>query len=380
MRERPKVLIVDDEEGNIKLLKGMLVPEDYDILEAVDGKEALTSIYDKYPDLILLDVMMPQMNGFEVCATLKQEEKTRMIPVIMVTALSEREYRIKALESGADDFLSKPVDKSELLARVRSLLRIKSFHDELADSYRMIAKKNRELKALEEMKEGLTHMIIHDLKSPVAAISMGLELFIIENQGLPERQVDTIKRCLSSCSDLDNQIAGLLDIKRMEEGKLVLDKEMTNVVDLAGHVLEQFLVVINSKQISLSFPIQHDIPSLPADRKIMKRVIANLISNAIRYTPYKGQIDLTLVFDREKNSVTVSIKDSGPGLRPEYHEKIFEKFSQVKLNKQGSSLGASGLGLAFCKMAMEAHGGSIWVESEGEGRGCAFFFEIPARP
>lgn len=378
MTERPKILIVDDEERNIKLLKGMLALEGYDIFGALEGEEALKLVYDEYPDLILLDVMMPGMDGFEVSRRLKEDEKTRMIPVVMVTALMEKEYRIKALESGADDFLTKPVDNSELLARVKSLLRIKSYHDELADSYRMMAAKNEELHELEEMKDGLTHMIIHDLRSPVSAISMSLELLVLDNQDLSERQLDTVKQCLSFCSNLDMQICSLLDINKMEEGKLVLKKEMTDIVDMIGHVLEEFMERIKSRHISLSFPRPDNISPVPVDRKLMERVIANLMSNATRHAPDQGRIDLTIDFHREKSNVALRIRDNGPGLPPEYHQKIFEKFAQVGLKKQNVSVGSSGLGLAFCKMAVEAHDGRIWVESEGDGRGCAFFFEVPA--
>ena len=138
----PKILIVDDEESNIRLLKAMLLSENYKLIDVLSGKAALKAVNDFDPDLILLDVMMPQIDGFEVCRILKQDEKTRKIPVIIVTALNEKKHRIKAMEVGADDFLSKPVDRPELLVRVKSLLRIKAYHDELLDSLRIIAGKN----------------------------------------------------------------------------------------------------------------------------------------------------------------------------------------------------------------------------------------------
>ena len=154
----PKILIVDDEERNIRLLKAMLLSEEYHLTGVLSGKEALDSLDEINPDLILLDVMMPEIDGFEVCSLIKQDEKTRAIPVIIVTALDEKEHRIKALEAGADDFLNKPVDRTEMMIRVKSLLRIKVYHDELIDSFKEIAKKNSKLKELEKTKEELIQM------------------------------------------------------------------------------------------------------------------------------------------------------------------------------------------------------------------------------
>jgi len=184
--ENKTILIVDDDEKNIKLLKAYLQAEEYRIFQALNGEDALKMVNNFNPDVILLDVMMPGIDGFEVCKRLKTDEKTKMIPVVMVTALREREDRIKALEAGADDFLSKPVNKTELLVRVKSLLRIKSYHDQLLNSYKEIALKNERLKELERIKEGLTHMIIHDLNNPLSAIYGNLEMIKVENQNLSE--------------------------------------------------------------------------------------------------------------------------------------------------------------------------------------------------
>ncbi len=148
MPEKSKVLIVDDEERNVRLLKAMLTNRNFHLLEAGNGEEALRIVSENAPDMILLDVMMPRLDGFEVCRRLKQNEKTRMIPVILVTALSEKQHRLKALEVGADDFITKPVDFSELTVRVKSLLRIKSYHDELFHSYQEIAAQNAKLDEL----------------------------------------------------------------------------------------------------------------------------------------------------------------------------------------------------------------------------------------
>jgi len=147
--KRKSILIVDDEEKNIKLLKGMLISENYHLYGATNGKEALKMVAAISPALILLDVMMPGIDGFEVCRRLKQDEKTRMIPIVIVTALTEKEHSVRAIEAGADDFLSRPVDQTELLVRVKSLLRIKSYHDDLVESYREIAEKNEKLREVE---------------------------------------------------------------------------------------------------------------------------------------------------------------------------------------------------------------------------------------
>ena len=371
------ILIVDDEERNIKLLKVMLSFENYNLSGVSSGDEALEVVADIDPDLILLDVMMPGIDGLEVCRRLKQDEKTRMIPVVMVTALNEKEHYIKAMEAGADDFLGKPVDQTELLVRVKSLLRIKSYHDDLLISYMEIAEKNNRLQELEKIKEGLMHMIIHDLNNPLTAISGSLEILLMDKTETSERQYKTIEKCHNYCRDLNALIQSLLDIHRMEEARLELEKEETSMPVLLDEVLGQFIQKTESKKISLSFRIPGDIPSVSIDQKLFKRVIANLLNNAIRHTPEGGNIKGTIDFLPEEGSLFLSIKDNGNGLAPEYHQRIFNKFEQVELKQAGVTIGSSGLGLAFCKMAVEAHKGKIWVESEGKGKGSSFCFVIP---
>lgn len=180
--DKARVLIVDDEKLNIKILKAMLFSEDYKLFVACSGGEAIRLVHDIHPDLILLDVMMPGISGFEVCRQLKQDEKTKTIPIVMLTALREKEHRVKAMEVGADDFLSKPVDNTELVIRIKSLLRIKSYHDELLESYKEIAAKNEKLVELEKTKDGLFHMIVHDLRKPLGDLLGFIDIMLLDKQ------------------------------------------------------------------------------------------------------------------------------------------------------------------------------------------------------
>ncbi len=373
------VLIVDDEERNIKLLKAYLMANQYEIVEASSGEEALKMVNHFNPDLVLLDVMMPGIDGFEICKRLKQDDKTQMIPVIMVTALREKEDRIRALEAGADDFLSKPVDRTELLVRVKSLLRIKSYHDQLLYSNREIVQKNQNLKELENVKEGLTHMIIHDLNNPLTTILGNLELIKDGNQNLSESELDRLDTCLASSLDLRRLIQSLLDIHRMEEGKLQPVKTVINMPELINGVIDQFTPKAEMEEISLIFCKPKGICNVRADQDLIGRVIANLLSNAIRHTPAGGKIVAATDYLPGSKSIRVSIKDNGNGLEPKYHQRVFNKFEQVKIKESGANAGSGGLGLAFCKIAVEAHEGQIWVESEGEGKGkgSTFYFDIP---
>jgi two-component system, sensor histidine kinase and response regulator len=375
--ERHKILVVDDEERNIKLLKAYLIAKQYETAEASNGEEALRVVNDFNPDLVLLDVMMPGIDGFEVCKRLKTDEKTKMIPVVMVTALREKEYRIKALEAGVDDFLTKPVDRTELMVRVKSLLRIKSYHDQLVHSFKEIALKNEKLKELEGVREGLTHMIIHDLNNPLTGVLGNLEIIKFDNDNLSETQLDMIEKSLNYCADIRQLIQGILDVHRMEEGKLQPVKELTDVTKMLADLMEQFISRAKTEKISMTFSNSGEVPSAMIDPNLIKRVIANLLSNAIRHSPEGEEIKVSTGFLAEKNSIAFSVKDNGNGLASEYHQRIFDKFEQVELKNSGVTVGTGGLGLAFCKMAVEAHGGKVWVESDGADKGCTFKFKIP---
>ena len=168
----------------------------------------------------------------------------------------------------------------------------------------------------------------------------------------------------------------LLDINKLESKKLQLNKEMTDLDFLIGETLNQFIRKAEEKQISINFN-PNGVSSIHIDNSLIKRVISNLIDNGIRHTPKGGRIDVNTESDKSKNNLCISISDTGNGLDPAYHQQIFNKFEQVDLKNQGISVGTAGLGLAFCKLAVEAHEGKIWVESEGEGKGSAFHFTIP---
>ena len=371
------ILIVDDEAINLKLVKAYLLKEGYHFITASDGEEALTVVNDTIPDLILLDVMMPGIDGFEVCRRLKSKKRFQKIPIIMVTALTETEHKIKAMEVGADDFISKPLDRIELLIRAKSLLRIKSYHDELQRSYHEISQKNDRLKKLEKVKEGLIHMVIHDLNNFFMAISGNLELMSIENEQTPAKLKKYISNCLNSSCEIEGMIRGLLDIHKMEEGKLVLAKKEINLEALVKKTLAPLDQIATKNKINLTFSNGLQETLISVDPGLIKRVMANLLSNALRHTPRGGEIGVEINPDPNNGSIWLSVNNTGNGLAPEYHEAIFEKFEQVNLKEKGVCRGTAGLGLSFCKMAVEAHQGKIWVESQGECKGCSFKVALP---
>ncbi len=376
---KPKILIVDDELKNTKLLKGMLLSENYDIYENHSGEQCLDTVRAINPDLILLDVMMPGINGFDVCQTLKQAEETKIIPIVMVTALSENEHRIEALSAGADDFLSKPVDRSELVVRVKSLLRMKNYHDELLARNREIAEQNKQLRGLEKIKEGLVHMIIHDLNNPLMSIIGNLDLILLKGPPLSQEQLGSMTACLSHCGELKNMILSLLEIHKLEEGNLKLDIEKTDISELIKEVVGQSDFIAKQNQVLL-FANGIENPCLiDFDKNLIRRVLANLLSNAIRHTPAGGRVEVKTDFLNTQKEIKLRVIDTGYGLAPEYHQRVFNKFEQVRLKRNGVTVGSSGIGLAFCKMAVEAHAGKIWVESEGEGKGATFQFTLPVK-
>lgn len=370
------ILVVDDQLVNIKILTAMLAKEGYRISQASRGPEALEKVEMEMPDLILLDVMMPEMDGFEVCRRIKDSEKTRSIPVLMVTALQELSHRQQAMEAGADDFLTKPVERLELIIRVKSLLRIKSYSDELLLSNQRLQEKNKQLSELEKAKEGLTYMIVHDLRGPLTSISMNLDLCLLKSS-----PADPFRRYLENsrhyCDYLDDMIQGLLDVYRMEQGALKPNLKESSMEKLVTEAIEQYRVHTESKKIDILLENGFGSRPVTMDPALIKRVVANLLDNAVRHTPEGETIMVSLDEGCGGQCIKTAIIDRGPGLDEESRQRVFDKFEQVKMKKKGQSAGSSGLGLTFCRLAVELHNGRIWVEDGRDHTGCSFVFELP---
>ena len=356
----PNILVVDDIAENVELLEAYLTPENYNVITASDGIEALEKIKETPPDIVLLDVMMPRMDGFEVCGKLKNDEETQFIPVVMVTALKERDDRIKGIQVGADDFLSKPVDRVELLTRIRSLIRVKNLHDDLDQSY-------RELKELENTKERLTQMIIHDLKNPLTGVKANLEIVGMDDLGETQECLDAAQR---SCDLLFNMIQDLLDISRMEEGKLMLNTEPFDIAGVISSAADEIEIPANAEDKTIQLEVADNLPEVNGDPNLIYRTLSNLLINAVKHTGRGGIITVRAL--QQDDELLIQVKDTGYGIPKEYVDKIFEKFGQVESRQRSGT----GLGLTFCKMAVEAHGGTIWVETEEE-KGSTFSFQFP---
>jgi signal transduction histidine kinase len=374
----PVVLIVDDEEKNTEPLEGMLFDEGLEVIVASNGEAALQQAMGRLPDLILLDVMALGMNAFDVCRHLKKEAPTKMIPVLVVSGQEEKKDRVMALNAGADDFLSKPIDRTELIIRLKSLLRIKRYYDELMAENRLIREKNTKLEKLENTKESLYHMVIQDFCGPLMGISGAMELFQMDSEELTPGQNELVDNCLQCCRELKQMIDSILDVYRLESGAMKLNKEIFDWSALIEQIELLFLVKAQAKQIQLTFLSSFEQNCVFGDRSLLTRVVFNLLDNSFRHTPNGGKINVRSEQNSQKNSLLVSIQDSGNGIPKEYQQNIFEKFRHLPGILCEKRPGSYYLGLTFSKMAVEAHGGKIWVESEGKGEGAKFCFELPS--
>ena len=329
-------------------------------------------------DLCLLDVSMPsgelgvpdRQTGFEVCRRIKRDPRTSRIPVLFVTALNDTADRVKAIEAGGDDFLTKPHNRLVLGARVRSLLKLKGATDALEDSL-------RKLRELEKVRDDLMNMIVHDLKSPLTSVLATLEMVIDGDFGAVS---ETQKSALADAQDKSQELLALIDdllqIARIEQDAITLVPGPIAPQEFFAELLHDWHMRLEAAGARATIEVAPDAPSFVADRSLLRRVLSNLLQNALVHG--SGPVTLRLSARRDPEGVLITVADDGPGIPPEYHELIFRKFETVKLQTAPRVRG-SGLGLAFCKLAVDAHGGRIWVQSV-EGQGSQFHILLPLEP
>lgn len=377
--ESPLILVADDIAANVELLFDQLTALGYRVVTARDGPSAIATCFERRPDLCILDVSMPagdlgvdeRATGFEVCRRIKRDPRTARIPVIFVTALNDTTDRVKAIEAGGDDFLTKPHNRQILSARVRSLLRLKFATDALEESY-------RKLRELEKVRDDLMKMIVHDLKTPLTSVLASLEMVLDGDFGsVGEGMRRALADAEGKAEELLALIEDLLEVARIEDATITLDVCPIAPGAFLAEVVEEWNVRFRQEGASVRVEVADDAPVFEADRGLLKRVFSNLIQNALTHTT--NAVSLVLSARRDADGgILFTVADNGPGIPREYHELIFRKFERVR-TPETPRVRSSGLGLAFCKLAVEAHGGRIWVASS-EGRGSEFYVALPPRP
>lgn len=364
-QEKAKILIVDDHRGARETLKGFLVPENYDLIFAASGQEALTYLEDISPDAILLDVMMPDMDGFEVCERIKANKKWQHIPIILVTALDSKEDLAHGLEVGADDFLHKPVSALELRARVRSMLRIKQRFD---DQQTMM-----------KLREDLASMIVHDMRVPLTSILGFSELLLLKGESQTDC-TEFVQHIFNEGNRLNSFLNDMLILAKMEHGQLILNCSMVDINQFVQELVQHHHIVAQSKKITLKLELPTESKQVSLDANLFQRVVDNLITNALKFAPSEStvtiQIDYPPTIDLaidQSPQLHLRVLDEGPGVPSEYRDEIFDKYSIVNLkNKEVSQIG---LGLTFTKMVLDVHGGRVFVE-DNQPNGAIFTIEV----
>jgi signal transduction histidine kinase len=365
MTDKAKILIVDDEPLARDVMEGFLFRDNYDMAFAARGAEALAYFESSPPDLMLLDVMMPEMDGYTVCQKLKSDERFRHIPIILVTALGSKEDLVRGFEAGADDFLAKPVNEPELRARVRSMLRIKKQHDELEAALRL--------------REDLSHMIVHDMRSPLTAI-MGFSGMLQMRNRLSPEDLEDVNKIYAYALRVNSFLNDMLMIAKMEKaGHLILHYSTVDINKLVQRVIENHQIVTQLKRISLVTDLPIHSPQKSLDQNLFERVVDNLLSNALKFSPPQSTVRIEVKClesadpSLSEPGIRLRILDQGPGIAKEHRQHIFNKFEILEL--QQNKVVQVGLGLALCKMVVDSHGGRIFVE-DNDPVGAVFTVEV----
>lgn len=345
------LLVVDDLPSARETVAALLRSEPYELLFAASGAEALQVVENRCPDTILLDVMMPDMSGYEVCQRLRARAGTRHTPILLITALDSKAHVAQGLEAGADDFLSKPVNGLELRARVRTMLRLNRQYGEL--------------KALLRTRDEVAAMLVHDMRSPL--LGMMLHADVLRRLPLTEQGARSIEAIRELTNRLRRFVDDLLLVAKIEDEAFALSRVAVEPFALVQGVVESYRQVAATRGIGIALNGASDGESVPLDTALFERVVDNLLSNAVKFSPAESAVTVSVDVTRGDGEVprlTLRVSDEGPGIEAVDRARLFEKFA---VGRRHANAQQTGLGLAFCRGVVEAHGGSIAIDDAPRG-------------
>lgn len=364
-----KILIVDDVMSNVLLLKVLLTNEKFAIATASNGRQALEQVEKENPDLVLLDVMMPDMSGFEVAQHLKSNPNTADIPIIFLTALNSTADIVKGFQVGANDFISKPFNKEELIIRVTHQI-------SLVAAKRLILSKTEELQRTIAGRDKLYSVIAHDLRSPMGSIKMVLNMLILNlpSERIGAEMYELLTMANQTTEDVFSLLDNLLKWTKSQIGKLNVVYQDVDLVEVTDGVIEIFSMVASLKKIRIH-EMKPEKMMVNADIDMLKTVVRNLLSNAIKFS--KENSEVLVKMEEVDGMAVVSVQDHGCGISEEGQKKLLHTdthFSTFGTNNEEGS----GLGLLLCKDFVVKNGGKLWFTSK-EGEGSIFSFSIPVK-
>lgn len=364
-----KILIVDDVMSNVLLLKVLLTNEKFAIATASNGRQALEQVEKENPDLVLLDVMMPDMSGFEVAQHLKSNPNTADIPIIFLTALNSTADIVKGFQVGANDFISKPFNKEELIIRVTHQI-------SLVAAKRLILSKTEELQRTIAGRDKLYSVIAHDLRSPMGSIKMVLNMLILNlpSEKIGAEMYELLTMANQTTEDVFSLLDNLLKWTKSQIGKLNVVYQDVDLVEVTDGVIEIFSMVASLKKIRIR-EMKPEKMMVNADIDMLKTVVRNLLSNAIKFS--KENSEVLVKMEEVDGMAVVSVQDYGCGISEEGQKKLLHTdthFSTFGTNNEEGS----GLGLLLCKAFVVKNGGKLWFTSK-EGEGSIFSFSIPVK-
>ncbi|MBN1886518.1 MAG: hybrid sensor histidine kinase/response regulator [Thermoflexales bacterium] len=396
------ILIVDDNPTNLAVLSDSLRAHGFKIVVARDGEKGFERAVYKQPDLILLDVMMPGVDGFETCARLKAEAQTRDIPVIFMTALANTESKVEGFGAGAVDYITKPFQQEEVLARLTTHLRIRDltrqlqlFNEQLE---RTVCERTEELRKayealdrVDKTKSDFIDVAAHELRTPLSVVMGFTQVLGGQLEGSRPEIKSTLDSILGGAVRLHEIVNAMLDVARIDAEAITLCKEMVRFSDVFHLVVGTLQAAMQERHISLATAGLDELPAIEADPGLLQKAFYNLVVNAIKYTPDGGALRVSGQLVRDEGDwVQVAVSDSGIGIDPAHHGQIFEKFyqtGQVAFHSSGKTKfkgGGPGLGLTIARGIVRAHGGKIWVESPGCDEqncpGSTFYVRLPFEP
>lgn len=366
-QQQPTVLIVDDNPTNIKVVGLVLRPLRYKIVIATNGEQAIDMVERIRPDLVLLDVMMPKLDGFEACRIIKSKEENDNIAVIFMTALSDVEDVVKGFEAGGVDYITKPFNKEELISRVKTHIELKLTRDKLE-------KTTTHLTELNALKDKMFSVIGHDLRSPLSSVKMTLEFLSETATTGNEELAETIGIIMQTTDEIFGLLENLLGWAKSQSGNLSLNKEEIKLEETIQNIYRLNKSNFDNKQITFTSKVKDEDVAF-ADLNTLKIVLRNLLSNAIKFTPNNKTIEV--LTEQLDDKIQILVRDTGVGIPKDKVDKLFnsnEHFTTYGTNQEAGS----GLGLLLCKDFTERNNGKIWVESE-EGKGSTFFIELPIK-